>query len=167
MPSYETQRKNKNVIFFKIESLNSKDSEKLWFFALQQHSTTVPQQFIRELTDQITGHPSTILATAEYVKQIGYATLIANKKPLLEQIRALSYSLVDNIQFSENEEELLALFEEFNILPATDIAAIFGEDDSEISKALIRLLDFGILETQGDFLQLAPYLINAQLKQKF
>jgi tetratricopeptide (TPR) repeat protein len=167
MPSFETQRKNKNVACFKIESLNPKDSEKLWIFALQQNSINAPKQFILELNKQITGHPSTILATAEYIKQMGHAVLIANNKSLLEQIRALSYSLVDNISFSENEEELLALFEEFNILPATDIAAIFGNDDTEISKALIRLLDFGILEPQGDFLQLAPYLINAQLKQKF
>jgi len=168
MPSFETQRKHKNVACFKVGSLTSDDSKKLWISALQQPPTiSIDQSVIRQLTEQITGHPSAILTTAEYVKQTGYALIMANKRPLLDQIKSLSYSLIDNISFSENEEKLLALFDEFNILPANDIAAIFGQDDIETANALIRLLDFGILEPQGDFFQLAPYLINAQLKQRF
>lgn len=168
LPSFETQRKHKNVAFFKVGSLNPDDSKKLWISALQQPPTlSMDQAVIRQLTEQITGHPSAILTTAEYIKQIGYALIKANTKPLLDQIKSLSYSLIDNISFSGNEEKLLALFDEFNILPANDIAMIFGQDDIETANALIKLLDFGILEPQGDFFQLAPYLINAQLKQRF
>lgn len=168
-PSYNTQKKNKNIAFFKVNSLSQEDSKKLWVFALKHSDIEidVSDQLIKELTDQISGHPGAILTTAEYIKQIGHATIKASQYTLTSEIKKLSYSLIDNISFSSHEEKLLALFDEFKILLANDIPLLFQGNDEELSKSIIKLLEFGIIESQNEFIELAPYLINAQLKQRF
>lgn len=148
--------------FYPINSLESSASKKLLAIWLKHHGANIEQNLSDEISTYVSGHPRNIQIAAALAAEFGSPRLIAQRADFLETIRQQARGLIDSIKVTPEREKLLALFREYEYLSAEDLfVAINSSDESELGSTIAYLSDHGIIETDGPYLRIAPYLLDA------
>lgn len=167
-PRFQQQSKLKNIAFIKVKSLSDEESRLLWVYALEYFKFSgADAKFVAFLQSHVSGHPAMIWTAAEYIASIGKPAIESNPRELLDTLLGLSLSLVDGLNLNLIEKNLLALFDEFEIVDPSDLIEICNESDQVISTAVTKLLSLGLLESEGDHLRLASFFHNARFRKQF
>lgn len=168
LPRFQEQRRLNNVGFFKVDSMTDEESKRLWVYALDYlEFEDADANFVNFLQGHVTGHPAMIWTAAEYVAVAKKPAVEANPRELIETLRSLSISLVDGLDLSKTSKRLLTLFDELGAVDPVDLIEICGEPDQSVAESVNHLMSLGLLETEGDHLQLAPYFRNARFRKQF
>lgn len=157
-----TKRRNHtNVAFFPINSLDENSSKRLLSIWLKHYQADIDSALVDEISEYVTGHPRNIQIAAALAAEYGSARLKTQRPDFLEAIRQQARSLIEGINFNADQENILALFREYEYLSAEDIFVAIGTvDETELSKTLSYLTDHGILENEGPYIRMAPYLLD-------
>jgi tetratricopeptide (TPR) repeat protein len=167
-PKFADQTRLKNVAFFRVESLTEEESRRLWTYALDYYKVTdADERFIATLLSHLSGHPGMIWMAAEYVARLGKAAIQATPRELIDALRALSFAVIDGIPLGLLPEKILALFDEYSVIAPSDLLAICGESDQDVSKAISELVSYGLVESEGEHLRMAAFLQHARFRRKF
>lgn len=157
-----TKRRNhSNVAFFSINSLDENASKRLLSIWLKHYQADIDSTLVDEISEYVSGHPRNIQIAATLAAEYGSARLKTQRPDFLEAIRQQAKSLIDGIKFDIDQENILALFREYEYLSAEDIFVALGDiDEPQLSKTLSYLIDHGILESEGPYIRMAPYLLD-------
>ena len=155
------RRRHSNVAFFPINSLDENSSKRLLSIWLKHYQADIDSTLVDEISEYVTGHPRNIQIAAALAAEYGSARLKTQRPDFLEAIRQQARSLIEGISFDSEQENILALFREYEYLSAEDIFVAIGTvDEIELSKTLSYLTDHGILENEGPYIRMAPYLLD-------
>ncbi len=155
------RRNYPNVAFFPINSLDESSSKRLLSIWLKHYQADIDGALVDEISEYVTGHPRNIQIAAALAAEYGSARLKVQRPDFLEAIRQQAKSLIEGISFDPSQESILALFREYEYLSAEDIFVALGTvDEANLSRTLSYLSDHGILESEGPYIRMAPYLLD-------
>ncbi len=148
-----------NTFFVQANSLDNPDSKRLLSIWMKHLGLAVDNELVDDICQHVTGHPRNIQIAARYAAELGIARLRTERIEFLETLRQQSRIIVDGLKLYAEREQLLALFAEYEYLSAEDLLVATNMKDEEIlSSSIGYLQDHGILESDGSYIRLAPYL---------
>jgi tetratricopeptide (TPR) repeat protein len=157
-----TKRKNyPNTYFGVLQSLSHDDSRSLLILWLKSLEVEFPADLIDEMVPYVSGHPTHIEVAARYAAEVGSARVATNRAEFIDVIRQRADALIESIELSDQQEQVLALFKEYEYLSSTDLLTVLDVNDSELLACMAFLQDHGFIEKDGNYLKLAPYLVDA------
>jgi tetratricopeptide (TPR) repeat protein len=108
------------------------------------------------------GHPFNVNFLVGTAIEYTLPVALADTTELTQWKRRHGSEFLRNIEFSEEEEAILAALRDFSILDFSTIHGILGGEIAAVGKALTRLMDFHVIEAAGsDTYQVAPPLRTA------
>ncbi len=147
--------------FVMVPSLDRPSSKRLLNLWLKHLRVAISQDLADEIVGYVAGHPRSIQVAARLAQEFGTARLQTERRTFLETLRLHSRKLVDGIVLGGTRERLLLLFSEFEYLSAEDlISAVEDIREDELSSEMGYLHDHGLIEADGPYLRLAPYLLD-------
>jgi len=148
-----------NVFFVQVNSLDEADSKRLLSIWLKHLGISIASALVDDICQHVTGHPRNIQIAARYAAEFGVARIDMQRTEFLETVRQQSTIIIDGLKLDVGRERLLALFAEYEYLSHEDLLVATGAEDTVALEASIGyLLDHGILESDGPYVRLAPYL---------
>lgn len=150
-----------NTYFASLQSLPREKSKDLFTLWLKELDADFPSELIEEIIDYVVGHPKNIEVAARYSAEVGIARINIDRAEFINLIRQRANALIEKISLTDDQQRLLALFREYEYLSADDLLTVVEKKDDEIHANVGYLQDHGILEKDGSYLRLAPYLIDA------
>lgn len=159
------------VFFCRTESLSLEHSKALLSQWLKKFDLDFSSSLLDQVTPFVAGHPKNIELAAKYAAHYGIPRLETDKRDFRNVIGERAAELLYKIKFDTLQELSLALFSDYEHLGTEDIVFAFKEvgenDNSAISSAMAYLQDHGIIEAEGKYLRLAPYLIDAASRHRW
>jgi tetratricopeptide (TPR) repeat protein len=148
-----------NTYFVLTNSLDHSDSKRLLSIWMKHLGLTIDNSFVDDICQHVTGHPRNIQVAARYAAELGVARLQTERVEFIETLRQQSKIIVDGLKLQSEREQLLALFAEYEYLSAEDLLIATNIKNEELlSSSIGYLQDHGILESDGTYIRLAPYL---------
>lgn len=150
-----------NTHFTGLQSLSRDKSRDLLTLWLKELDVNFPSDLIDDIVEYVVGHPKNIEVAARYAAEVGIARINTDRVDFINMIRQRANALIEKIVLTDDQQKLLALFREYEYLSADDLLTALEERDEKIYFGIGYLQDHGILEKDGNYLRLAPYLIDA------
>lgn len=149
----------KNATFLMVGSLERTDSRRLLNLWLKQLKVSIGDDLADEIVTHVSGHPRNIQIAARLAGEFGPARLVTERRTFIDTIRQYTTHLIEDVKLNPVRERLLALFLEFDYLSADDlISAAPDIPEDALNFEMGFLHDHGLVETDGAYLRLAPYL---------
>lgn len=156
------RRNYPNVAFYSINSLDDSASKKLLAIWLKHHSADIDSSLLEEISEYVSGHPRNIQIAATLAAEYGAARLVTQRADFLETIRQQAKSLIEGLKVDVECERTLAIFREYEYLSPEDLFVALGTvHEASLGKTLGYLIDHGVIENEGPYLRMAPYLLDA------
>lgn len=149
------------VAFFSVNSLELPDSRKLLAIWLKHLQANIDQSLSDEIVQYVNGHPRNIQLAAALAAEFGTARLQTERAEFLDALRQQARALLDGITLDSDREKVLALFREYEYLSPEDLFVAADMDEASLSKTMSYLTEHGIIESDGHYIRLAPYLLDA------
>ncbi|MRW83724.1 TIR domain-containing protein [Pseudoduganella sp. FT26W] len=150
------------MAFFPVNSLDISDSRKLLAIWLKHLQADVDQSLSDEIVEFVSGHPKNIQLAATLAAEFGSARLKTERIVFLDAIRQQAKALLDGLSINSEREQILALFREYEYLSSEDLLVALGDvDETALATTMSYLNEHGIVEADGPYLRLAPYLLDA------
>lgn len=147
-----------NVFFQPIGSLDEQSSKNLLAIWLKHYGIDGDTQLLVDIAQHVSGHPRTIQVAAKLAGEFGKGRLLAQRHEFLLALRSQARTLINDLSIDPAREQMLALFVEYEYLSHEDLAVANPKQDEESQQALGYLVDHGILESDGHYVRIAPYL---------
>jgi hypothetical protein len=155
------RRSYPRVAFFPVNSLDAADSRKLLAIWLKHLGADIEQSLNDEIVEYVSGHPRNIQLAATLATEFGTARLRTERAEFLDAIRQQARALLEGLKIDPEREKLLALFREYEYLSPEDLFLALGTvDEAALGKTMSYLNEHGLIETDGPYLRLAPYLLD-------
>lgn len=147
-----------NVFFQPMGSLDEQSSKNLLAVWLKHYGIDGDLQLLSDIAQHVSGHPRTIQVAAKLAGEFGKGRLLAQRHEFLLALRSQARTLISDLSIDPARERMLALFVEYEYLSHEDLAIANPDQDEETQQALGFLVDHGILESDGHYVRIAPYL---------
>lgn len=153
------RNKYPNTFFVQTNSLDYQESKRLLSIWMKHLGLRIDNILVDDICQHVTGHPRNIQIAARYAAELGIARLRTERVEFLETLRQQSKIIIDGLKLHAEREHLLALFAEYEYLSADDLlAATNFQSEDVLSSSIGYLQDHGIVESDGTYIRLAPYL---------
>jgi tetratricopeptide (TPR) repeat protein len=106
-------------------------------------------------------HPFNIEFITESVRQYTLPVVLADSSELVHWKRRRSTEFLQKVKLTSNDIRIMSALREFRALDFSTIPHLLADDASAVSVALMKLMDFHIVEAAGDAYCLSPPLMSA------
>jgi tetratricopeptide (TPR) repeat protein len=160
MAKVSHQRKHPRIFFWSVASLAKEDSEELLSIWLREMEISPQRDMFYRLLEACSGHPKQIEVTARIARRLGLPALELAFAKFVEDYSSYSRELLDSLSLPHNTLRYLALFVDFRLLTAQDLIWLTGERDDFLGDLVQSLQEQGILEVDGVYLRVPPFLAD-------
>ncbi len=163
----------RRLAFFALKSLSLTESKELLSVLLKFDTAPVSAQFLNLITPIASGHPQNIRIVAEFARRLG-AEAFANRRQefaslfteranrLIELVLDHNSTQDDGREITRVKKIVLKLFSDYEYLSPDEILSFFNSPDAAlVQRVLYELEDFGVIEWEGRFFRLAPFVFDA------
>lgn len=158
-PKYRDAYGGMHCVF--VPSLSRTSTLSLLSLWLKQFGIAPPAALLNDVVESVEGHPKQTEVAARYIAEVGVARIETDRVEFLEMIQQRAHALLDRLELTGEQIKIIAVFREFEFLSADDIVSTIDLSDEMVGACLGFLQDHGVIEKNGRYLQIAPYLSNA------
>lgn len=158
--------------FFSLKSLSRTESKELLSALLKTGEAPVSSDFLETVTPIASGHPQNIRIVAEFARRLGAAAFKDRRQDFASLFTERANRLVELIlerksldAFDDStlvKKIVLKLFADFEYLSPDEILSFLEDREIGLVKRILHELeDFGVIEWEGRFFRLAPFVVDA------
>lgn len=165
------QDRYKKVGFVSLRSLSRDDSRQLLGALMKGGETPVSASFLDAAIPIVSGHPLNIKVASEFALRIGPDAFLARSSEFSSLFTERANRLVDMVLEDQKtsgplhlrlKRTVLKLFSDFEYLTLDELLSFFDKESIQKVSELLKVLeDFGVIEWEGHFFRMAPFVQDA------
>jgi len=151
----------RSTVFCAIPALSREESRQLIALTLRRDAIPYTNEDLDQLVDLSDSHPFNIEFITASAKQYSLPVVLGDSSELMQWKRRRGAEFLQRVQFTDGEMILLSALRDFRTLDYATASLLLDDDATALSAALIRLMDFHIIEASGDSYSISPPLRSA------
>jgi len=151
----------RDFVFSAIPALSKEESRQLLALSFRAKGITYDRDQLDLATEISDFHPFNIEILVASAKQYGLATVLADTSEIAHWKHRRGREFLHRVKFDGGETIVLAALRDLRVLDFGTLALLLDNDSAKAASALMRLMDFHIVEAAGDTYLVAPALRSA------
>lgn len=161
MVRHSRQGDLEGIVYCRLPPLTPDETKQLVALILRDAAISYSSEELTRLVELSDGHPFNVAFLVEAVKHYTLPIVLGNPSELIQWKRRRASDFLAKIKFTKAQQTVLAALKNFNVLDFDILVRVSESETSAVSAALAQLMDFHVIEADGDNFSIAAPLLAA------